>query len=92
MSLAAILFVLQQALSFHTRHHLCRQGLAFPSTRQLPSQGSVSVHAHRKEGITGSEGREGANGVGGRIGVNGDGEGVGAETETVTGSGVETGM
>ena len=38
------------------------------------------VHAHRTEGLTGSEGREGACGVGGRIrvgGVNGDGNGVG---------------
>ena len=26
-------FVLQQTLSFHTRHHLCRQGVALASTR-----------------------------------------------------------
>ncbi|CAN0239016.1 unnamed protein product [Ascophyllum nodosum] len=40
-------FVLQQALSFHTCHHLCRQGVALASTRQLRSQGPASVHAPR---------------------------------------------
>ena len=71
-------FHLQQALSFRTRHHLCRQGVALGSTRQLRSQGPVSVHAHRTEGVTGSEGREGANGIGGGIGVGGGiGEGNG---------------
>ena len=30
-------FILHQALSFRTRHHLCRQGLALASTRQLRS-------------------------------------------------------
>ena len=73
-------FVLQQALSFRTRHHLCRHGMALASTRQLRSQGPVSVQAHRTRGVTGSEGQEGANGVGGGIGVgggNGDGNGVG---------------
>ena len=60
-------FVLHQALSFRTRHHPCRQGVALASTRQLPSQGPVSIHAHRIEGVTGSAGRKGANGVGGRI-------------------------
>ena len=57
-----------------------RQGVALTSPQQLRSQGPVSVHAHRTEGVTGSEGREGANGVGGRIGVgggNGDGNRVG---------------
>ena len=85
-------FVLQQALSFRTRHHLCRQGVALPSPRQLRSQGPVSVHAHRTEGITGSEEREGANGVGVGIGVgggNGDGNGVGAGTGTGKGTEVE---
>ena len=73
-----ISFVSHQALSSLTHHHLCRQGVAFASTRQLRSQALVSVHAHRTEGVTGSEGREGANGVGGRIGVGGgDGDGVG---------------
>ena len=74
-------FVLQQALSFRTRRHLCRQGVAFASTRQLRSQGPASVQAHCTEGVTVSEGREGANGVGGGIGVgggNGDGNGVGS--------------
>ena len=37
-------FVLQQALlSFRTRHHLCRQGVALASTRQPHSQGPASV-------------------------------------------------
>ena len=83
-------FVLQQALSFLTRHHLCRQGVEHASTRQLRSQGPVSVQAHRTEGVTGSEGQEGANGVGGEIvvgGGNGDGNGVGCENGDVNGYG-----
>ena len=36
--------VLEQALSFHTHHHLCRQGVALASTRQPHSQGPTSVH------------------------------------------------
>ena len=69
-----------------------------PSTRQLRSQGLVSIQAHRTGGVTGSGGREGANGVGGGIGVGGgngdsngnmishrDGDGAG----TGTGAGVE---
>ena len=64
-------FVLQQALLFRTRYHLCKQGIALPGTRQLRSQGPVSVYAHRTEGITVSRGREGANRVGGGIGVRG---------------------
>ena len=71
-------FVLQQALSFRARHHLCRQGVALASTRRPHSQGPASVQAHRTGGITGSEGQEGANGVGGGIvvgGGNGDGNG-----------------
>ena len=78
-------FVLQQALSFRTRYHFCRQGLALASTRLLRSHGPVSVQAHRTEGVTGSEGREGANGVGGGIGVeggDGDGNAVGVGTGT----------
>ena len=69
-------FVLQQALSFRTRHHRCRQGVALASTRQPRSQDPASVPAHRTGGVTGPEGQEGANGVGGGIGVgggNGDG-------------------
>ena len=61
------------------RHHLCRQGVALAGTRQLRSQGSVSVHAHSTVGVTESEGREGTNGVGGGIGVGSgirDGNGV----------------
>ena len=83
-------FVLQQALSFRMRHHLCRQGVALASTLQLRSQGPVSVQAHRTEGVTGSEGQEGANGVGGGIGVgggNGDGNGVGGGNGDVNGHG-----
>ena len=80
-------FVLQQALSFRTRHHPCRQGVALASTRQPHSQGPASAQAHRTGGVTGSEGQEGANGVGGGIGVgggngdvNGHGDGDGAGT------------
>ena len=83
-------FILQQALSFRTRHHLCRQGVELASTRQPRSQGPVSVQAHRTEGVTGSEGREGANEGGGGIGVeggNGDGNGVGGGNGDVNGHG-----
>ena len=82
--------VLQQALPFCTRHHLCRQGVALASTRQLCLQGPLSVHAHRTEGATGSEGHEEANGVGDGIGVgggNGDGNGVGGGNGDVNGDG-----
>ena len=89
-------FVLRQALSFRTRHHLCRQGVALASTRQPHSQGPASVQAHRTGGVTGSEGQEGANGVGGGIGVgggngdgNGDVNGHGDGDGTGTGTGVE---
>ena len=84
-------FVLQQALSFRTRNHLCRQGVALASTRQLRSQGPVSVHAHHTEGVTESKGREGANGGGIGVGdgngdgigdANGDGDGARAGTAT----------
>ena len=71
-------FVLQQGLSFRTRDHLCRQGVALASTQRTHSQGPASVQAHRTGRVTGSEGQEGANGVGGGIGVgggNGDGNG-----------------
>ena len=73
-------FLLQPALSFGTRHHLWRQGVALASTRKLRPQGPVSVHAYRTGGVTGSEGQEGANGGSSEIGVggeNGDGNGVG---------------
>ena len=89
-----LFFVLQQALSFRTRHHLCRQGVALASTRQLRSQGPVSVQAHCTEGVTGSEGQEGANGVGGGIevgGGNGDGNGVGGGNGDGVGAGARTG-
>ena len=94
-------FVLQQAFSFRTRDHLCRQEVALASTRQPYSQGPASVQAHRTGGVTRSEGQEGANGVGGGIGVgggkgdgngdvNGYGDGDGAGTGTGTGTRVGT--
>ena len=89
-------FVLQQALSFRTPHHLCRQGVALASTRQPHSQDPASVKTHRTGGVTGSEGQEGANGVGGGIGVrggngdgNGDMNGHGDGDGAGTGTGVE---
>ena len=91
-------FVLQQALSFRTRHHLCRQGVALASTRRSHSQGPASIQAHGTGGITGSEGQEGANGVGGRIEVGGgngdgtgdvDGQGDGDGAGAGAGTGVE---
>ena len=89
-------FVLQQALSFRTRHHLCRQRVALASTGRPHSQGPASVQAHRTGGVTGSEGQEGANGVGGGIGVgggsgdgNGDVNGHGDGDGAGTGTGVE---
>ena len=86
-------FVLQQALSFRTRHHLCRHGVALASTRQLRSQGPVSGQAHRTERVTGSEGQERANGVEGGIGVgggNGDGNGAGGGNGDGAGGGTGT--
>ena len=43
-------FRCDQALSFRTRHNLCRQGVAIAGTRQLRSQGPIPVHAHRPRG------------------------------------------
>ena len=71
--------VLQQALPFRTRHHLCRQGVALASTRQPNLQGPASVQAHRTRGVAESEGQEEANGS--EAGLE---SGVG--TETVTGT------
>ena len=89
-------FVLQQALSFRTRHHLCRQGVTLASTRRPHSQGPVSAQAHRIGEVTGSDGHEEANGVGGGIGVgggngdgNGDVNGEGNGDGAGTGTGVE---
>ena len=60
--------------------------MALASTRQLRSQGPVSVHC--TEGVTGSKGQEGANGVGiGVGGGNGDGNGVGDGNGDVNGHG-----
>ena len=88
-------FVLQQALSFRTRHHLCRQGVALASTRRPHSQGPASVQVHGTGGITGSEGQEGANGVGGGIevgGGNGDGNGDVDGQRDGDGAGAGTGV
>ena len=86
-------FVLQQALPFRTRHHLCRQGVALASSRQPRSQGPASVQAHRTGGVTGPEGQEGANGVGGGIGVvGGNGDGNGDVNGYGDGDGAGTGM
>ena len=89
-------FVLQQELSFRTRHHLCKQGVALASTRQPRSQGPASVQAHRTGGVTGPEEQEGANGVGCGIRVgagngdgNGDANGHGDGDGVGTGTGVE---
>ena len=82
--------VLQQALLFRTRHHLCRQGVAPASTRQLRSQGPVSVHTHRTEEVVGFGGRKGTNEVGCGIGVggrNGDGNGIGGRNWDMNGHG-----
>ena len=57
-------FVLQQALSFHTRHHLCRQGVTLASTRQPHAQGPTSVQAHRTGEVTGSEEQKERTGAG----------------------------
>ena len=77
-------FVLQQTLSFRTRHHLCRQGVALARSRQLRSQDPVSVQVHRTEGVTGP-----------RVRKERTGSWAGLEswagTETVTGLGVGTG-
>ena len=70
--------VLQQALSFRTRHHLCRQGVAL-ATPDGPIRKARRRYKRIVPGrVTESEGQEGANGVGGGIGVgggNGDGNG-----------------
>ena len=97
-------FVLQQALSFRTRHHLCRQGVALASTQQARSQGPASLQAPRTGGVTGPEGQEAANGAGGGIGVggengdgngdvngHGDGDGAGTGTEVEVNEGAQDG-
>ena len=89
-------FVLQQALSFRTCHHLCRQGVALAGTRQPHAQGSASVQAHHTGEVTGPEGQEGANEVrygievgGGSGDGNGDVNGPRDEDGAETGTGVE---
>ena len=75
-------------ISFRTRHHLCRQGVALASTRQPHSQGPASVQAHRTGGVTETEGQEGANGAGG--GERGRGWGTGSGVGLESGAGTET--
>ena len=79
-------FVLQQTVSFRTRHHLFSQRMALGGTGQLRSQGPVSVQAYCTDGVTGSERREGANGARGG-GASGDGNGVGGRNRDVHGDG-----
>ena len=58
--------VLQQLLSFRTRHHLCRQGVALAGHPTAPfARRPMPVHTLCAEGVTGSEGWQGANGDGG---------------------------
>ena len=62
--------------------------MALASTRQLRSQGQVSAHAHRTEGVTRPEGRERANvvGVGVEVGIgNRDGNRAGGGKRDVNG-------
>ena len=83
-------FVLKQALIPHASSSLQTGGGACEHPTAMFAKGPVSVHAHRTEGVTESEGREGANGDGGRIGVgggNGDGNGVGGGNGDVIGHG-----
>ena len=83
-------FVLQQALSFRTRHRLYRQAVALANTRHLRSQGPVSVHAICTEGVTGSKAHEAGNGTRGGIGAgggNGDGDWVKGGNGDVNGGG-----
>ena len=42
--------VLQQALSFGKRHHLCRQGVKLAGTQHLDLQGLVDVQTYCAEG------------------------------------------
>ena len=88
-------FVLQQALSFRTRYHLCRQEGTLTSGQLLSRQGPMPIPAHCTEERTKSEGREGATGDGnevedGREDGNGTRTRVAAEMETETGAGTET--
>ena len=75
-----LFFVLEQALLFRWRHHLCRQGMAFAAPRQLHSQNPVTVQANYTERVTRSERQKGANGNG-NGNRNGDGNGDEAEVE-----------
>ena len=54
------LFLVQQALSFCTRHHLCRQGMTLAGGQQLGWQGSLPERVPCIEGRS----REGGNGGG----------------------------
>ena len=88
-------FVLQQALSFRTRHHFCRQGVALASPTAPFTRSGVCTSASYRGGNRvrgtgrGERGRErdwsrGGNGDGnGDVNGHGDGDGAG------TGTGVE---
>ena len=72
----AFYFVLEQALSFCTRHHPCRRDGALAGTQRLRSLSPVPVHVHCIKGMTRSEGQEGATGDGSRVRAkNGGGNG-----------------
>ena len=89
-SSAAILFCFTAGTFIPHASPSLQTGAALASTRQLRSQGPMSVHAHHTEGVTGSEGQEGANGVEGSIGVggrNGDGNEAGGRNGDVNGHG-----
>ena len=58
-----------QSFSFRTRHDLCRPRVALAGTRRLCSQGLVSIHAHRTEGVAWYEVGDEANGFRGGIRV-----------------------
>ena len=74
--------VLQQALSFRTRHHLCRQRVTHAGSQQLRLQGLMPVQPLCTEGRIRSKRREGANGDG-----DGDGDGDGNEGSGGNGDG-----
>ena len=60
-------FAIQQALSFRTRHHLCRRRVTLADSQQLRSHDPMPVQANCTEGRTRSKGQEGANGDGNEV-------------------------
>ena len=53
-------FVLQQALSFRMRHHLCRQGGTLAGNQRLRPQGPMLVQAHFYRGENQARGARGS--------------------------------